>query len=61
MTNKLNSDKVLTSPKRILNVDLSYLPNCTEFLDFRKLELVSNFRPNMQVLVELGPNWQILA
>ena len=32
MTNKLNSDKVLTSPKRSLNVDLYYLPNCTEFL-----------------------------
>ena len=26
------SDKASMSPKRILNVDLSYLPNCTEFL-----------------------------
>ena len=34
------------SPKRILNVELSYLPNCTEifFIGFRKKEPVSNLR-----------------
>ena len=38
------------SPKRILNVDLSYLLNNAEvFIDFRKYELVSNFRLNRLV------------
>ena len=42
------SNKASTSPKRILNVDLSYFPTCTElfFIDSRKYEPVSNFRPN---------------
>ena len=40
--------RTLISPKRILNVDLSSLPKCTEYfnIDFRKQETVSNFRVN---------------
>ena len=35
------------SPKRILNVDLSYLlKNAEFFIDFRKYEPVSNFKLN---------------
>ena len=38
------------SPKRILNVDLSYLlKNAEVLIDFRKYELVSNFRLNRLV------------
>ena len=35
-------------PKRILNVDLSCLPKCTDFfnIDLTKQETVSNFRVN---------------
>ena len=43
------SDKAPTcmSPKRVLNVDLSYLPKCTEFvIDFRKSEGFQKFRLN---------------
>ena len=44
------------SPKRILNVDLPRLPKGTEFfyIDFRKQEPVSNFRPN-RLLYRWGP------
>ena len=40
--------RTIISPKRILNVDLSSLPECTEYfkIDFRKQETVSNFRVN---------------
>ena len=40
------SNKASLSPKKILKVDLSYFPNCTErfFIDLRKYEPVSNFR-----------------
>ena len=35
------------SPKRILNVELSYLPKCTEFvIDFRTSERFQKFRVN---------------
>ena len=38
------SDKAPMSPRSILNVDLSYLPKCTEFLfRFEKKKPVSNF------------------
>ena len=42
------SNKASLSPKKILKVDLSYFPNCTErfFIDLRKYEPVSNFRLN---------------
>ena len=42
------SYKACMSAKRILNVDLSYFPTCTElfFIDLRKYEPVSNFRLN---------------
>ena len=41
------SNKAPMSPKRILNVDLPYLPKCTEFVkDFRKSERFQKFRLN---------------
>ena len=45
------------SPKRILNVDLSYLPKCTEFFfnRFEKIRTCSEFQAK-QVLVYRGLN-----
>ena len=48
------------SRKRILNVDLSYLPKCTEsFHRFLKKRTCFKFKAK-QVLIIEGLNWQIL-
>ena len=46
ITIAFGSNKATLSPKRILNVESSYLPKCTELFKrlFRKQEPVSNFR-----------------
>ena len=45
-------------PKRILNIDLSYLPKCTEYILENKnlLNLILD-----RFLYRGGLNWQILA
>ena len=47
------------SPKRILNVDLSYLPKCSEFFyRFQKRRTAFKFQAK-QVLIQRAPNWEI--
>ena len=49
-------------PKRILYVDLSYEPKCTEFfLWILENRTCFKYSPNKFFFIERGPNWRMLA